>query len=226
MEPFETNEYPESQPVSQPQETPIPQPPQTGAYHAAGTGRKESPYANSPYEMNRQPQPEYHYQPQTQPPQKPKKVKKAGTGTWKKVLAVMLALAVVAGSCIATGLIVHNYWEERNEETVDMLMELIDDLQEQIAAVPSGTVVSGTLPEGTVYTPGAVYSQCVDSVVAISCTIQSANYYGATGTSTGSGFILTEDGYVLTNYHVVEGATDCCGDAQRHRIPRYTGWLR
>ena len=44
--------------------------PQSGTYHAAGTGRRESPYANSPY-MTGQPRPyQYQYQPQTQPPEK------------------------------------------------------------------------------------------------------------------------------------------------------------
>ena len=34
--------------------------PQSGTYHAAGTGRRESPYANSPY-MTGQPRPEDRY---------------------------------------------------------------------------------------------------------------------------------------------------------------------
>lgn len=47
--------------------------PQSGTYHAAGTGRRESPYANSPY-MTGQPRPyQYQYQPQTQPPEKREK---------------------------------------------------------------------------------------------------------------------------------------------------------
>ena len=41
MEPYENEEF---TPRPEPQE-PAPQP---GTYHAAGTGRKESPYANSP----------------------------------------------------------------------------------------------------------------------------------------------------------------------------------
>jgi len=199
MEPYENEDYISH---SDPQE-PVHQP-QSGTYHAAGTGRKESPYANSPYEMHHAPQQAYQYRPQNEPPAKPKKQRKF---SWKGLIAGIVAISLMAGGWI-TAFCINENWEEKTEEMQERFSEQIEDLQDQIGSIAAGTVPAGTLPAGMEYTPGAVYRQCVDSVVAISCTIQSANYYGATGTSTGSGFVLSEDGYVATNYHVVEGATE------------------
>jgi serine protease Do len=54
-------------------------------------------------------------------------------------------------------------------------------------------------------TPGQVYTQNVDAVVSVVCRVQSGNGYGE---SSGSGFLISADGYVVTNYHVIEGATE------------------
>ena len=45
----------------------------------------------------------------------------------------------------------------------------------------------------------AIYEKAIDSVVSISCT-------GQSGTSTGTGVVLSADGYLVTNHHVVENA--------------------
>ncbi len=60
------------------------------------------------------------------------------------------------------------------------------------------------LPEGAM-TPAQVYSACVSSVVAISNQKNSGGGSFST-VGTGSGFIISEDGYVVSNHHVVEGA--------------------
>ena len=45
----------------------------------------------------------------------------------------------------------------------------------------------------------AIYEKCIPSTVSILCTLPR-------GSATGSGVVLSQDGYVITNYHVVEGA--------------------
>ena len=186
--------------------------PQSGTYHAAGTGRRESPYANSPY-MTGQPRPyQYQYQPQTQPPEKrEKKPRRSGKSPWKTVIAAVLVVALVASGCLITASGVNRKWEQKTSQITQQLGRQIDDLQKQIDSAPASGGTSGALPaaDGSAMTPAQLYQSNVDSVVAISCTMQTTAY-GQTvqGTSSGSGFILSADGYVVTNYHVVQSASD------------------
>lgn len=223
MNEYENNEFTpgQEQPVQPPQPDAAPRQPHTSAYHGAGAGRKESPYANSPYVMNHQPrednreytyqpprqEPEYHYQPQYEAPQPPK-AKKQHKGLGKKILAAGLAVALVAGSCGITAALVNSHWADRTARMEASFTQKIDALQKQINS--STSAISGNaVASGELLAPSQVYAANVNSVVAISSTIIQANsFYGTTeGTATGSGFILSEDGYVVTNCHVIEGAS-------------------
>ena len=183
-------------------------------YRCAGAGRKESPYADSPYVTGGAPRTEnvhYGYSCQSQP-EKPKKVPKQHSGkAGRRVLAAVLVVVVVAAGCLITGFSVENRLEKQYQESLSQMNEQISDLQKQItsAAKDSGSSVSGSpVASGDSLTPGQVYAQNVNSVVTITCTVQTRTYgQTATGTSSGSGFILTSDGYVVTNYHVIENAT-------------------
>ena len=82
MDTFENMEFSENdpqeqqpQPLEEPEAQHEPMPQQDTAYHGSGAGRKESPYANSPYERMPQFEEPYRYQPQPKP-QKPKKQRK------------------------------------------------------------------------------------------------------------------------------------------------------
>lgn len=191
-------------------------PPDRQTYHGTGAGRKESPFANSPYVMNHAEQepPVYRHQPTYVPPVPPqepprKKVKKSNGKAWKTILCTVLALAVVAGSCGLTAFLVNEHWEEDTERMIADFDKRLDALQSQIDA--SGKVQDGIISyQDPLYimTPGAVYQNNVQSVVLVKAEVH-ASMFGqtTTGMSTGSGFVLTEDGYVVTNHHVVESAT-------------------
>lgn len=194
---------------------PNPQPqPQTQIYHGTGAGRKESPFANSPYvtrqEQEKAAQGNYgaSYIPPV-PPQKPKaqKEKKKGGKGWKIVLCTILILVLVAGSCGVTALLVTEYWRAETGYMVASLEGRIDDLQTQIdsgKAEPQDPVI---VYQDGYMAPGAVYQKNVQAVVLITCEVRGVrNGQPVTGISTGSGFVVSQNGYVVTNHHVVEGA--------------------
>ena len=194
---------------------PNPQPqPQTQTYHGTGAGRKESPFANSPYvtrqEQEKAAQGNYgaSYIPPV-PPQKPKaqKEKKKGGKGWKIVLCTILILVLVAGSCGVTALLVTEYWRAETGYMVASLEGRIDDLQTQIdsgKAEPQDPVI---VYQDGYMAPGAVYQKNVQAVVLITCEVRGVrNGQPVTGISTGSGFVVSQNGYVVTNHHVVEGA--------------------
>lgn len=82
-------------------------------------------------------------------------------------------------------------------EDTALLPPTADDAVVQLNPAPQG--VDTVSQEGGLSFQ-AIYEKCIPSTVSILCQLPR-------GSATGSGVVLSADGYVITNYHVVEGAT-------------------
>ena len=127
-----------------------------------------------------------------QPPKKNKK--KGGAG---KVIALLLACALVGGGAGVGGAYLYSQSLAARNSTV-----IYEEDRPQVR-----TVVNTN--NGQPMTPEQLYAANLDSCVGITVNT-TVNIFGQTTTSaaSGSGFVLTQDGYIATNYHVIESAVN------------------
>ena len=145
-------------------------------------------------------QPQYSYQPQPDTaPEAPQKPKKNRTGA--KVTALVLSCALVGGAMGFGGSALQNHLAAKNADTEEA---------QQASVVYEGSRETSVINIAQIdtskeMTPAEVYAQNVNSTVGIRTAI-TTNYWGyqTQAAAAGSGFILSADGYILTNYHVVE----------------------
>ncbi|MGO5049482.1 S1C family serine protease [Dysosmobacter sp. Sow4_B12] len=145
---------------------------------------------------------QYHGGPQ-QPVQEMKPVKKNRTGL--KVTALALCCALLGGA--VGGGVVHFAENQPGQTSVN------------VSSRPATHVSVNTVDGKTAMTDAEVYAAGVNSVVSINVTGTSGtNFFGqpVRTASAGSGFVLTKDGYIVTNYHVVK-------DGETVKVTMYNG---
>lgn len=150
-------------------------------------------------------------------------VKRENSPAISKITVVMCVLFALVGAVIGgviTGVILNRSYDdsqaviEEIDETTTLLnsteittqQQIFDETTTALSVAETTTIVSGTvtslngnLSEDKTLSAKEIYADNVESVVGIEVS-------NGSSTGSGTGFIISEEGYIVTNYHVVSGA--------------------
>ena len=162
-------------------------------------------FENTPHESNQPPQwqtPNYYSYP-PEPPKDPRPPKKGkGPGG---MIALALCFSLLGGIVGTVGTLM-TIRREDPQASAPTQQESSQDISGVLKGNRENSVIDIVdIDTSRQMTPAEVYAANVNSTVGITTSI-TTNYWGyqSTSAASGSGFVLTDDGYILTNYHVIE----------------------
>ena len=196
----------------------------SGEYRYGGGFEKEDIYADAHYT----PAGESTVPPRYYTPPEPKKtVKREKSGRGGRVAGIICLCLVCA---MLGGLVGGGLMAGRLDERVDALEQaraetVLTQAAKSASAAESATPAASVAAGGTL-TAAQIYEQACRQVVGITTEVTYTNFFGMNSSSavSGTGFIVSADGYILTNYHVIELAAQNTKDVNviLHDGTRYT----